>query len=222
MQRRARHAGVIKELRDRHYNATITQFERTHSNLWVLRVNPDHGDTSHVPGQYTTLGLGFWEDRVDNATDPDLDERWRKLIRRSYSISNPIFDEHGYLAAHEGSEELEFYIVLTPPSDDKTPALTPRLALKHRGDRIYVGATVTGRYTLTSVTDPGSTVVFMATGTGRGASQCNGRRAAAQGSLRPDRFGSERPPVGRPGVYRQTAAARSSVSQLPVPAGPNP
>lgn len=166
VQRRARHAGVIEELRERHYNATITQFERTHPNLWVLRVQPDHGNTSHVPGQYATLGLGFWEDRVDTDIDPDLDDRWWKLIRRSYSISNPIFDGHGYLAAREHSEEIEFYITLTRTSDDKVPALTPRLALKGQGDRIYLGPTVTGRYTLNAVTDPGSTVVFLATGTG--------------------------------------------------------
>lgn len=165
LQQRAR-SGAIEELREEHYNATITHFEPTHSDLWVLRVRPDHGDTSHVPGQYASLGLGFWEERVDDAVDDNLDERWTKLIRRSYSISHPIFDEHGYLARQVHSDELEFYIVLVQPTPDNVPELTPRLALKRPGDRIYLGPKVAGRYTLNSVTDPSATVVFLSTGTG--------------------------------------------------------
>ncbi len=165
-ERRRRHTGVTDELRDEHYNATITKFEPTHSDLWVLRVRPDTGDTSHLPGQYASLGLGYWEERIDDATDPGLDGRWEKLIRRSYSISSRIFDEHGYLANDTSGNELEFYIVLVAPTDDNIPALTPRLALKRPGDRIYLGPKVAGRYTLASVTDPEATVVFLSTGTG--------------------------------------------------------
>jgi len=164
--RRAGHEGAVEELRDEHYNATITRFEPTHSDLWILRVRPDFGDTSHLAGQYASLGLGFWEKRVDDAVDDDLEERWTKLIRRSYSISHRIFDEHGYLARQLQSDELEFYIVLVPPTDDNTPALTPRLALKRPGDRIYLGPKVAGRYTLNSVIDPSAAVLFLSTGTG--------------------------------------------------------
>ena len=164
--RRRRHTAAIEELRAEHYNAVITKFEPTHSDLWVLRVRPDHGDTSHLPGQYASLGLGYWEDRIDDAEDPDLDDKWTKLIRRSYSISNRIFDDHGYLADETGGAELEFYIVLVPPTDDNIPALTPRLALKRPGDKIYLGPKVAGRYTLASVVDPSDTVVFLSTGTG--------------------------------------------------------
>ncbi|MGI9607798.1 MAG: hypothetical protein ACR2P0_16845 [Acidimicrobiales bacterium] len=167
VRRRVRVPGVLEELRGEHYNATITLFEPTHSDLWVLRVKPDHGDTAFVPGQYATLGLGFWEDRVDDSSDPDLDDRWWKLIRRSYSISHPVFDEHGYLAElDDGDSGLEFYIVLVPPTAENVPALTPRLALKRPGDRIYLGPKVAGRYTLGAVTDPNATVVFFSTGTG--------------------------------------------------------
>jgi ferredoxin--NADP+ reductase len=56
--------------------------------------------------------------------------------------------------------------VLVPPTDDNIPGLTPRLALKRPGDRIYLGPKVAGRYTLTPVTDPYGTAVFFATGTG--------------------------------------------------------
>lgn len=163
---RRRFTSVIDDLREENYNATITAFEPTHSDLWVLRVKPDRGGTSHLPGQYASLGLGYWEARVDDAEDPNLDEKWDKLIRRSYSISSRMFDEHGYLTNAGEEEELEFYIVLVPPTPDNVPGLTPRLALKRPGDRIYLGPKVAGRYTLAPVTDPESTVVFLSTGTG--------------------------------------------------------
>lgn len=166
IDRRSRHQGAVEELRLVHYNATITQFEPTHSDLWVLRVRPDTGGTSFVPGQYASLGLGYWEPRIDGAEDPELDTRWDKLIRRSYSISSTMFDEHGYLADEPGSDELEFYVVLVKPSPDNIPGLTPRLALCRPGDRIYLGPKVAGRYTLSAVIDPGAAVVFLGTGTG--------------------------------------------------------
>lgn len=157
---------VKEELRTQHYNATITHFEPTHSDLWVLRVKPDNGDVSHAPGQYASLGLGFFEDRIDDAVDPGLDDKWEKLVRRSYSISSRIFDDNKYLVSNSSETELEFYIVLVPPSEGKVPGLTPRLALKRPGDRIYLGPKVAGRYTLAPVSSPDNTVVFLSTGTG--------------------------------------------------------
>jgi ferredoxin--NADP+ reductase len=165
-ERRRRFTGAIDELRAEHYNATITYFEPTHSDLWVLRVKPDRGEISHLPGQYASLGLGYWEERIDDAEDPRLDEQWEKLVRRSYSISSRMFDEHGYLSGVADVDELEFYIVLVPPTPDNVPGLTPRLALKRPGDRIYLGPKVAGRYTLAPVTDPMRTVLFFSTGTG--------------------------------------------------------
>jgi ferredoxin--NADP+ reductase len=156
----------FEELRGTHYNASITEFERSHSDLWLLRVKPDHGDTHHLAGQYASLGLGYWEPRADSARDPGLDRTWERLIRRSYSISNPIFDQRGYLFDSCRSPELEFYIVLVPPSSERIPALTPRLALKSPGDRVYLGPKVAGRYTLATVNDPQQQIVFLATGTG--------------------------------------------------------
>ncbi len=163
---RSRHQGQIEELRAEYYNATITHFEPTHSDLWVLRVRPDIGDVSHLPGQYASLGLGYWEPRIDDAIDPGIDDRWAKMIRRSYSISSPIFDDVGYLIDHRSQHELEFYIVLVRPSDTNVPALTPRLALLRPGDRIYLGPKVAGRYTLAALDDPTASVVFLSTGTG--------------------------------------------------------
>lgn len=166
VEQRRRHTSELSELRDEYYNATITYFEPTHSDLWVLRVRPDHGETNHKPGQYASLGLGYWEDRIDEAEDSNLGDKWGKLIRRSYSISSRMFDDNGYLFDESSSDELEFYIVLVPPTPDNVPALTPRLALKRPGDRIYLGPKVAGRYTLDAVTDPESTVIFFSTGTG--------------------------------------------------------
>jgi ferredoxin/flavodoxin---NADP+ reductase len=157
---------VIDDLREEQYNATITYFEPTHSDLWVLRVRPDHGDVVHLPGQYASLALGYWEERIDDAEDHHLVERWDKLVRRSYSISSRIFDEHGYLAGEAEATELEFYIVLVPPSGDNVPGLTPRLALKRPGDRLYLGSKVAGHYNLGPVVDPRATVLFFSTGTG--------------------------------------------------------
>lgn len=156
----------IERLRKQHYNATITHFHRTHSDLWVIRVQPDHGDISYQAGQYASLGLGYWEPRVDAARDPGLERKWENLVRRSYSISSPVFDEDGYLHDPARSSTLEFYIVLVPPSGDHVPGLTPRLALCGPGDRIYVGPRIVGRYTLAPVRDPAATVVMLSTGTG--------------------------------------------------------
>ena len=165
-ERRRGLPSVAEELRDEHYNATITVFEPTHSDLWILRVKPDEGSVSHLPGQYASLGLGYWEDRIDDAVDPDLEQRWDKLVRRSYSISHRMLEPNGYLVGERGEDELEFYIVLVPPTDGNVPGLTPRLALKRAGDRLYLGPKVAGRYTLAGVDDPDMTVVFLSTGTG--------------------------------------------------------
>jgi ferredoxin/flavodoxin---NADP+ reductase len=156
----------VEHLRAEHYNATITSFDPAHSVLWRIGIRPDSGDVAHRAGQYVTLGLGYWEPRIDDAPDP-IDEAAReRLIRRSYSISSPIFDSIGYLADPITADEIELYVVLVPPGDDTTPALTPRLALKHIGDRVYLGPKVAGRYTLDPVDDPLAPVVFLATGTG--------------------------------------------------------
>jgi ferredoxin--NADP+ reductase len=159
-------ASVKGELADRFYNATITYFEKAHSDLWLIRIRPDHGNAGFRAGQYATLGLGYWEPRVDDAIDALKEGQVQKLVRRSYSISSPVFSDIGYLVNPYESQELEFYIVLVPPSVGRTPSLTPRLALKEVGDRIYLGPKVSGRYTLAPVDDPGSAVVFLATGTG--------------------------------------------------------
>ena len=156
----------VEQLRLEHYNATITHFDHSHDDLWVIRVQPDRADVKHRAGQYTTLGLGYWEPRVDDADEGLGEEGRQRLIRRSYSISSPVVDDVGYLLDPGAHEWMEFYIVHVRPSEDRIPALTPRLAAKRVGDRVYLGPKIAGRYTLDAVPHPDLDVVFLSTGTG--------------------------------------------------------
>ena len=161
----APHEGV-ERLRSLHYNATISWIRAHHPDLWVLRVKPDEPLPDFEPGQYTTLGLGYWEERVDDVSedfeaDPGLRE---KMARRSYSISSSIIDDAGNLLPPH-PEEAEFYVVLVRPGEREIPSLTPRLFAKREGERIYMSRKFTGRYTLQGV-EPTNNVVLLATGTG--------------------------------------------------------
>ncbi len=156
----------ITRLRDENYNATITHIREHNPELWVLRIKPDEPIEPFKPGQYTTLGLGFWEPRADEARD-DFSanpEQESKMALRSYSVSSSMIDEDGELLDPHPSE-VEFYVVQVKPGANETPALTPRLFSRGVGDRIYMGRKFTGRYTLDGV-DPEDNCVFLSTGTG--------------------------------------------------------
>ena len=159
--------GQIAALRQKYYNATLAFLHKPHPDLAILRVRPDFPLPPHKPGQYSTLGLGYWEPRAPGCQEETLkpgDEA--KLVRRAYSISHPILDENGNLMGREPPGWLEFYIVLVRDSDKpQAPALTPRLFMLREGDRLYLGERITGHYTLDPVR-PGDTVLFLATGTG--------------------------------------------------------
>lgn len=155
-----------ERLREANYNATISWIREHNPDLWVMRVKADAPVEPFRAGQYTTLALGYWEPRVDEveedfSADPAQRE---KLARRSYSVSSSMLDDDGELVPPH-PEEIEFYIVLVPPDKQEIPALTPRIFTKGVGDRLYMGAKFTGRYTLDDV-KPGDNVVFLATGTG--------------------------------------------------------
>lgn len=156
----------LDRLRARRYNATITRIRVQHPGLWVMHVEPDEPVSPYEPGQYATLALGYWEPRVDDASedfvsDPSL---FVKLARRSYSLSSSILGDDGELVPRH-PDELEFYIVLVEPDGSRIPALTPRIFAKQVGDRIYLGRKLAGRYTL-EVVQPTQHVVFLSTGTG--------------------------------------------------------
>lgn len=159
-------AEEIADLRRQHYNAAVTHVRRAHDDLMIVRVRPDDGVPEYQPGQYTLLGLGFWEPRVphtqaERLTDDDL----RKMAKRAYSISFPVLDDAGRLLRQAECDFLEFYVVLVRESPAAPPALTPRLFHLALHDRLFVGTKIAGHYTLASVS-PEDDVVFLATGTG--------------------------------------------------------
>src|SRR5437763_40994 len=113
-------------LRQKRYNATLVGLRQANPELSILRVRPDFPLPPHKPGQYTSLGLGYWEPRFPGCQEEQLkpgDEA--KLCRRAYSISCSVLDDAGRLL-EPGQDYLEFYIVLVRRSEGGTaPALTP-------------------------------------------------------------------------------------------------
>jgi ferredoxin--NADP+ reductase len=157
----------IAALRTEHYNATIVSIEPTYESLWIMKVEPDDPSFTYQAGQYTTLGLGFWEPRIDDQQENLDEEQLRKLARRSYSISSSILDGNGQLLQPAEDTAPEFYIVLVESDWQGTPAvLTPRLFLKEEGDRIFMGRKAAGRYRLDKFDDPTADILFLSTGTG--------------------------------------------------------
>jgi ferredoxin--NADP+ reductase len=157
----------IEEMRLKLYNATLSWLVEPHPELRIIRVEPDYPLPRHRPGQYSTLGLGYWEPRAPGCQEETLtpaDEL--KLVRRAYSISCSILGEDGRLLEANQANWLEFYVVLVRESEKpQPPALTPRLFMLQKGDRLYLGEKITGNYSTDRV-KPGDTVIFLATGTG--------------------------------------------------------
>ncbi len=154
-------------LRAEHYNATISYLRRAHDDLWIFGVEPDGGVPPYDAGQYATLGLGYWEPRIDDLAEELSAEQAAKLARRSYSISSPILGDDGELLPAGPEPALEFYVVLVEADWQGTPAvLTPRLFLKDVGERLYMGRKIAGRYRLDRMDDPDADVFLLSTGTG--------------------------------------------------------
>ncbi len=164
---------TAEALRAEHYNATISYLRRAHDDLWIFGVQPDGGVPSYDAGQYATLGLGYWEPRIDELAEDLTPEQAAKLARRSYSISSPILGPDGELLPPGPEPALEFYVVLVEADWQGTPAvLTPRLFLKDVGDRLYMGRKIAGRYRLDRMDDPGADVFLLSTGTGEAPHNC--------------------------------------------------
>jgi ferredoxin--NADP+ reductase len=157
----------IADLRARRYNGTAVSVRKVHSDLMILRVKPDFPRPPHQPGQYCSLGLGYWEPRVEGCQGEALKpEDLTKVVRRAYSISCSITDPDDELLDVDATDWIEFYIVLVRENaDGRVPALTPRLFSLKDGDRLNVGEKITGAYTLDAV-KPGDNVLFLGTGTG--------------------------------------------------------
>lgn len=163
-------AEEAQELREKHYNATIVERIDCNSDLARFRVRPDAGVPSFEPGQYITLGLGYWEPRLEGCQDEKLEaKKLRKLGRRAYSISCPLVDSSGEVSPVDSIDYLEFYVTLVRQAstpDGAPPLLTPRLFQLGDGDRIEIGKRITGKYVLGDQLQPDDTVLMLGTGTG--------------------------------------------------------
>ena len=88
-------------------------------------MRPDRGIPLFLAGQYTVLGLGYWEPRLAGCQDEgDISPQRQKLIKRAYSIASPLLDDDGHLVNASELPYLEFYIALVRRSDERPPALT--------------------------------------------------------------------------------------------------
>lgn len=155
----------IQQLRATHYNAVLEDLRLVHAELGIFRVRPDQGPLDFEPGQYTVLGLGTWEPRVEGAQpEPPESAASESLIQRAYSLSCPLLDPAGQLLRANCGPVREFYVTLVRQAA-QPPALTPRLFALQPGARLYCGPRVHGHYSLTGVL-PDQAVVFAATGTG--------------------------------------------------------
>ena len=157
----------LSRLRDEKYNASIVHLDRVHHDLVIMRVRPDLPRPAHKPGQYTVLGLGYWEPRHEGCQAEQLDPLFlSRLARRSYSISCSVLDTEGELLEIARTDWLEFYIVLVRNTGKaEAPVLTPRLFLLEQGSRLHLGEKIAGHYTLEGV-KPDDSVIFLSTGTG--------------------------------------------------------
>ena len=159
----------VAELRRKRYNATVEWLHKVHSDLMLIRVRPDFPLPTHAPGQFGTLGLGYWEPRHPGCQAEELPPtEEQKLVRRAYSISCPVLEpsDPSRLFDRDAVNWLEYYIVLVRESDKpKPPALTPRLFMLRPGDRLFMGEKIAGHFTAEGV-KPTHTVLFLSTGTG--------------------------------------------------------
>jgi ferredoxin--NADP+ reductase len=156
----------LRELRNKHYNATLAEIREVHADLRILRVVPDTGLPHFLPGQYISLGLGNWEPRVPGVDEEQLDQlHARRLAKRAYSISCSILDGDNRLRPAEDFPYLEFYVALVRHAAKHPPALTPRLFALRAGDRLFVEQHAAGQYTLQPL-PPDDDAFFFATGTG--------------------------------------------------------
>ena len=120
----------VAGLREKYYNATVTEIIVQHDTLACFRIKPDFSFPEFESGQYTTLGLGYWESRRKDAI-PEIglaEKKLSRLVRRAYSVSHPITDSSENLFESKKIDFLEFYIVMVIGNDgEEAPALTPRL-----------------------------------------------------------------------------------------------
>jgi ferredoxin--NADP+ reductase len=133
------------------YNAIISEPVFVTSETMILRVAPDGWELpDYEPGQFVVLGLPGNTPRIA-LSDPEPEPpEAEKFIVRAYSIAS----------SSKRKEYLEFYISLV-----RSGILTPRLFALKRGDRIHLGAKMSGMFTLDRIPAKAN-LAMIATGTG--------------------------------------------------------
>jgi ferredoxin--NADP+ reductase len=158
----------IEALRRQHYQATLVEVIERSPTLRIFRVRGDAGVPAYKPGQYVTLGLGYWEPRAPGAPDEQLRAgQAHRLCKRPYSVSHPILDAKGELVAAGSLDFVELYATLVDRTNEErvAPGLTPRLWMLRAGDRLHMARAPAGDYSLDPL-GPTDDVLFCATGTG--------------------------------------------------------
>lgn len=132
-------------------NSTLVERRDLTDDLAVFRVKPDGDLFSFRAGQYTVIGLPASAPRLESSDHED-DEipAKNKLIRRAYSIAS----------SSRINEYVELYVTLV-----RSGQLTPRLWLLGPGDRLWLGTSAKGRFTMDDV-PADKNVVLIGTGTG--------------------------------------------------------
>lgn len=178
----------ISSLREKHYNATVTYLHKPNDHLVRMRVRLDDEASetgpalNYQPGQYTTLGMGYWEPRVEGSQAEELKEgQLQKVVKRAYSISCRILDDQDKVTPAGKEEEPEFYIALVLQSE-KPPGLTPRLFELKVGDRVHMGPRAKGAYTLEGI-KPTDNILLAGTGTGEAPHNAMSSKLLAEGHL---------------------------------------
>ncbi len=132
-------------------NCTLVDRRDLTDDLSVFRLKPDGELFRFLAGQYTVIGLPASAPRLESS-DHDDDEipAKNKMIRRAYSIAS----------SSKINEYLELYVTLV-----RSGKLTPRLWLLRSGDRLWLGPSAKGHFTMDDV-PPDKNMALIGTGTG--------------------------------------------------------
>lgn len=132
-------------------NSTLVHRDDVADDLAVFRIKPDGELFSFLAGQYTVIGLPASAPRLESSdADVSQSSTKTKLIRRAYSIAS----------SSKINEYVELYLTLV-----RSGELTPRLWLLRPGDRLWLGPTAKGHFTMDDV-PADKNVVLVGTGTG--------------------------------------------------------
>jgi ferredoxin--NADP+ reductase len=144
------------------YNGTFVEVRRPHADAMVFRVRPDAPMPSYEAGQWISIGIGMWEERLSGLPPEQVaDEDRVKLLRRPLSISSSILAD-GTEALHEPEPWYELYASFPRAA---APPFTARLFALQPGARLWIADAPRGVNTLAAV-QPDDDILFAATGTG--------------------------------------------------------